>query len=68
LRGLRSLGERVQPGSALSIAVRATTSVSCVVNGISMTGESGTTFIANWSMLGLITTLRNGLYNAANGY
>ena len=40
-----------------------------VVNGISMTGQSGTSFIANWSMLSLIHSFFvSGLYNAANGY
>jgi hypothetical protein len=39
------------------------------VNGISMTGESGTNFIANWSLMTLIQSfLTAGRYNAANGF
>jgi hypothetical protein len=40
-----------------------------VVNGISMTGQSGTSFIANWSLLTLVQGfLAAGRYNPANGY
>jgi hypothetical protein len=39
------------------------------VNGISMTGESGTSFIANWSLLTLIQGfLTAGRYNPSNAF
>lgn len=57
-------------GSALISSADASNNVDfVVVNGISMTGQSGTSFIANWSLLTLIQSfLAAGLYNPSNGY
>jgi len=57
-------------GSALIYLAGSGSNVGFVsVNGISMTGESGTSFIANWSLLTLIQGfLTAGRYNSANAY
>ncbi len=62
--------ERRAEGSALVALEGAGDDVIFVaVNGISMTGQSGTSFIANWSMLTLIQSfLQAGRHDAANGF
>jgi hypothetical protein len=57
-------------GSAFIALNDANNNVSFVsVNGISMTGESGTSFIANWSLLTLIQGfLTAGRYNPGNAF
>jgi hypothetical protein len=57
-------------GSAFISLTGSGTNVGFVsVNGISMTGESGTSFIANWSLLTLIQGfLTAGRYNPSNSF
>ncbi len=57
-------------GSALFTFSRGTSDVSFIaVNGLSPTGSSGSSFIANWSFLSLMHSfLSAGLYNAASSY
>lgn len=62
--------ESSDKGSALLTLSDTNNNVAFVsVNGISMTGESGTSFIANWSLLTLIQSfLAAGRYNPSNSY
>ena len=58
------------PGSAMIALTGSGNDVAFVgVNGISMTGESGTSFISNWSLLTLIHSfLTAGRYNPGGSY
>ncbi len=57
-------------GSALLTLNDASNDVAFVaVNGISMSGESGTSFVANWSLMTVIQSfLASGRYNPGGGY